>query len=498
MEYEYDTTNNDELQRPFQDEFPEIPQEEVTTKKKNVWKKSMNLVLYGFAFSLINLEYLQLNMVFPTLGNVLMLLGFRQLKNENKYFKACCVISVLRMISTVFDLTVYTVVDLEKWIPVILAGKIIFYLLAFSQTVLLISALKAVWKTTGEDADIRAAIVLAVAYFLMIPFAVLGFRLNIIVLIYMIVVIASLVMIGKSVDVIEEAGYYVEPLPVSHGEKVGAAVLVLVLVAGLASRYAFFGEYKMNWSENTQSKSAETENIKQHLIKLYFPEEILNDLTEEEIKSLDGAKRVIYRRQTGNFDQTGNSDSSPYIMEMTDKENRLDVSGIAVELPGKKKTWAVVYYFQWSSTTAFHGTEAISLSRDYIENEDAEVKDEPHGRVLYDRDGKNYVSDFHSIETNTEKEYDYLEELFGDQIETVTTDCTFSFPKDGKNCRGYIIYTQCDDFDGDVLENYLCYAHQSSRFQYPVSLADASGTCEDSLQFRTRQYGVDFDISTDD
>lgn len=498
MEYEYDTTNNDEFQQLLHEKFPEIPHEEVTTKKKNVWKKAMNLVLYGFAFSLINLEYLQLNMVFPTLGNVLMLLGFRQLKKENKFFKACYVISVLRMISAVFDLITETMIDVNEWIyPITFAIVFVFAVLSIIQIVLLRIALKAAWEKTGGYTDVQAATALVALYVLMSPVSFIvgyfDFRLMAVVMIlFIIAIIWALFGIGKIVDKLEEARYYVEPLPVSRCEKIGAVSLVLVLVAGLASGYAFFGEYKMNWSENTQSQSAEIQKIKNHLVKLGFPKDILNDLTEEEIRSFDGAKKVICQKYTNDFSY-GGRDNERFNAEMTDEKDQLPVTGIAVELSGKREAWTIIHYFQWSPNTSFHGTEAISLSPDYCSNKEALVKSEPSGHVLYDKDGTTYMSDYRSNETYILEDDDVLLQMFETQTETEENCFTFSFPKNGENCRGYIMYSQYSKLDGYILRSIMDYVHQCSRFQYPVVTAEEiviEDEYTDTLQFRTRRYGM--------
>ena len=64
--------------------------------KVTPWKKSINRVLVGMALTGILLDLWCLNYVLPTIGTTLLLLGFRTLRCENKWFGSCFVVLILR------------------------------------------------------------------------------------------------------------------------------------------------------------------------------------------------------------------------------------------------------------------------------------------------------------------------------------------------------------------------------------------------------------------
>ena len=60
------------------------------------WKRAMNRVLLGMALTGITLNVLCLNYLLPAVGMALLLLGFRALRRENRWFEVCWGITVVR------------------------------------------------------------------------------------------------------------------------------------------------------------------------------------------------------------------------------------------------------------------------------------------------------------------------------------------------------------------------------------------------------------------
>lgn len=60
------------------------------------WKRAMNRVLLGMALTGITLNALCLNYLLPAVGMALLLLGFRALRRENRWFGACWGVTVAR------------------------------------------------------------------------------------------------------------------------------------------------------------------------------------------------------------------------------------------------------------------------------------------------------------------------------------------------------------------------------------------------------------------
>ena len=74
-----------------------LPPEDVVVEV-TPWRKAMRRVLAGIALCTITLNFLCLNYILPAIGMVLSILGFRSLRRENKWFRNCFIITVIRAV----------------------------------------------------------------------------------------------------------------------------------------------------------------------------------------------------------------------------------------------------------------------------------------------------------------------------------------------------------------------------------------------------------------
>ena len=66
----------------------ELPPSEPITREITSWRRAINQVLVGLAFTCLTLNFFELNYLLPAIGLILMLLGFRSLRRENGHFGA--------------------------------------------------------------------------------------------------------------------------------------------------------------------------------------------------------------------------------------------------------------------------------------------------------------------------------------------------------------------------------------------------------------------------
>ena len=74
--------------------FDQLLQENVSAlppamAEVNPWREAMYLVLWGMGLTTITFNFLYLDMILPALGGILMVLGFRTLRRENKALQWC-------------------------------------------------------------------------------------------------------------------------------------------------------------------------------------------------------------------------------------------------------------------------------------------------------------------------------------------------------------------------------------------------------------------------
>ena len=74
---------------------PELPPDDVA-RDVTPWRRAIGNILGGSAMCSITLSFFCLNYLLPTIGVILQLLGFRPLRRENRWFRACWLLAVLR------------------------------------------------------------------------------------------------------------------------------------------------------------------------------------------------------------------------------------------------------------------------------------------------------------------------------------------------------------------------------------------------------------------
>lgn len=79
--------------------LPDIPPVELTDKV-SPWNEAMTRIAAGILLCGITIDFLSINIILPFIGSLLMLLGYRTLRDENGYFKAGYVISVTFLLLT--------------------------------------------------------------------------------------------------------------------------------------------------------------------------------------------------------------------------------------------------------------------------------------------------------------------------------------------------------------------------------------------------------------
>lgn len=439
-------------------------------QKNTSWYSAMNYVVAGLVFSGITFQLWNLHIILPSIGLVLLLVGFRSLREENKWFKACWVLSWVRVVCNTLLLWTYATIYQET-IGQSAAGtgfQVLRLVLTFALLVSMWGGFRAARQKVGQTGGSGAmtAFILwhvAICFLSMAPAVglVIGFAL---VAAYIII----LFRLYKQCMVLGEAGYTVQPAPVRWPNRRLVGVLALVTGLGIASGYLFFDSYPMDWEEVSVSESAEVEEVKDKLIKLGFPEDVLDDLLPEEILACAEAEEVVVQQEDypvndGREVRNGNVFHTEYDVK------ELRITEIGVKLPAEADSygnWQQIHHFLWTTDPGFHGTEAIQLWPAYRQDAVCGLTGTIAGRVLYDKNDVTYTAPYYSLGDET---YMADNPFFGSET---TTDvyAAFSMPGDGKNHRGYLFYEVETRFDCCWINGIFNYAHQKG-IQYPVMTA---------------------------
>jgi len=288
---------------------------------------------------------------------------------------------------------------------------------------------------------------------------------------------------------LDEAGYAVQAAPVRVEDGLLVKVFAGVLVVGMAVGYAFFDSYPMTWTP-----AAETghQDIKGHLVDLGVPEQVVSDLTEEDLLACAGATEVLVDQEIcppeSNREEVRWEGSRPYTVTLHEAEEELRITHAALRLD--EDTWKIIHHFCWLVEGESGGTESLQFWPAYRNGEGWEKVGDWSGQLLYDRDGQTYTAPYYALDEET---YSGVS-MFGDAYTTTDVFAVFSLPGEGQNHRGYASYSIRERQEGWIVDAWMNYTHPLSRVQFPVQTAaehEKSGAWS-NYKFETIQTALQF------
>ena len=454
--------------------LPELPPEDIVARTVP-GKKALNRILVGYFLSTFTINGLGLNLILPVIGQILMLLGFRALQHENRWFSACYVFAVLqaflRFGKLILDTTIF---DLPFEDPQIAASA--FYIALALQVLLSVVSLICFWRglrTVQKACGIRSKAIGVLALLawnlLFCAMALLQMRgqffggYTLLFLLFSLIII--LWMIARQAKALDATGYVLQPAPLRLSDRTLTLIILAILAIGCTCGHLFFSSYTMDWQKIDSTESAATSETKTHLAALGFPEDILDDLTPEDLARCRGAEQVVVDTRTLNSENP-TFDNGDYDIRL---------ANVIVLVPGETPHVVLFNHFSWLSTPKFYGTAALNILPTYEASAELwRLEDGPTGRILYDDGDDSFVADYHSIEMRT-----VTSNLFQNVAPSPSLYASFIFPNQGTRQRGYITYTIAPRAilpEGYRQAGYsqMTYMHQKKRFLYPAETADSS------------------------
>lgn len=469
--------------------LPELPPEDIVARTVP-GKKALNRILIGYFLSTFTINGLGLNLILPVIGQILMLLGFRALQHENRWFNACYVFAVLqaflRFGKLILDTTIF---DLPFEDPQNAASA--FYIALALQVLLTVVSLLCFWcglRTVQKACGIRSkdigVLALLVWNLLFCAMALLQMRgqffggYTLLFLLFSLIII--LWMIARQAKALDATGYVLQPAPLRLSDRTLTLIILAILAIGCTCGHLFFSSYDMDWQTVDSTESAATSETKSQLAALGFPEDILDDLTPEDLARCHGAEQVVVDARTLNSENPTGVEQA--VIDPTLRDSTIDndpddllLTNVIVLVPGETPHVVLFNHFSWLSTPKFYGTAALNILPTYeVSAELWRLEDGPTGRILYDDGDDSFVADYHSIEMRT-----VTSNLFRNVAPSPSLYASFIFPNQGTRQRGYITYTIAPRAilpEGYRQAGYsqMTYMHQKKRFLYPAETADSS------------------------
>lgn len=456
----------DGLDRLIEDSLDFLPPDDVVDHV-SAGKTAFDLIIAGLALSTITLDILALGYILPLIGVVLLLLGFRRLRGENGWFKACFVISAVRCFSVaaqcIIAATVYHSTFMTTGAADITAQ--VSVILVFALIICLRKGILATQDCARLEPHAGGATALIIWYAVVCALALVKFEGLILVaglVISFIFILRSLAKLARELD---EASYAVHPSPVQVSDKALCITLFSLVIVGVVCGYVFLQRLPMQWQPEQETQTTE---LRRELLEAGYPERSLRDLSDKDVEMCRGFTAVC----TNDGDQFDNGSG---VTLMT----------VAVKLDEPGTRYRIFTHFEWHDARSC-GTELLRVMPYYMRygarldwSPDGEVT----GRVLYDADGTTMVSPYYKLDGSGTGSIS--SSFFG--TSSIGILGSFSMPADSEKQRGYIAYgtqsgaTQTDEL---YIASDANYVHQYSVLQFPVQTAEefvGTGSFSDSF-----------------
>lgn len=444
------------------------------------WRSSMGCIVWGIALKTLTLQILYLDDILPTLGCILLVLGFRTLRQENGALRWAYGLSIAAAVMR-------SACAVLQALPVDVGLTF-----GYVDGALMLGMLIALWRgmigvsraAGAEKPSAPAAGALAAFYAVLIPLAFIGLEgwlLVLPVLAVYLVILRNLVKLFRS---LENTGYAIHAAPVRLPTAavlwgyLGLTLAAVVLAMLLGQRYP------MDWQPRADAPQDET--IRAELLALGMPRRVLDDLTAEEVAAMSGARAVFvnedklynqtkYREivmehylgedplRVLRYDRTittkhdDGTRSYTYVYRAFDTLEQT-MTSVAVELAGAdgEKHYIVIHHLYYDTQPSSRYTEGMTVWPVWKMESSWRPGTLCSGRVLCTRRGTAQTAALHGLAYDDRQ----ITGFFGTD-RRASFDAQWTRPSGAGDVRMYMLY---DAFCGDdawVLTSYGNYTRQS-------------------------------------
>ena len=496
----------EEFDRALMDEMSQLPPEAGALEEFTPWQSCVYKILWGMGLTTFRLEFFYLHYLLPLLGSVLLYLGYRSLRRENRWFRLCWGLSG-------FLLAWHMAVDILSATPIM--GAIaampsvnwsLSGLMAAIHVVLLFSlrqGLRSAFSTNGRRPRDwmglgLAAYLLSLAVALwsdLVPLTETGlFGLSISQewgwlyyargIAFTALQIFLLVCIARQGEALAGLGYDIVPAPVKVPGRTLLLAVFLTVLAALPSALWLGGRIPMGEAQAvTAPLAGEQAAVRDRLVALGLPEDVADAMDEEELALCAGAVAV----ETVVWSDLDLTDDDEPLVEgdsllVRPGDGRAELSVWLVFLPrGQLRYYC---WFQYRELPSLRLQEQFSIDpspnypgRDYT------------GGLLWERDGLTYTVqpkvELAGGETAQELE-GFALEWNRHELERLghlhySPWFSFSIPRGAQGLQGYLAYTLdisgAQEWEGDFYDYvHVFLRHQTDWLHYPfVSIGDLGG-----------------------
>ena len=448
------------------------------------WRSAMYCIVWGIALKTLTLQFLYLHYILPTLGCILLVLGFRTLRQENRALRWAYGLSLAAAVMR-------GVCAVLQALPVDVGLTF-----GYADSGLMLGILIALWRgMTGvaraagaEKPSAPAAGTLAAFYAVLLVLAHIGLEgwlLVLPVLVVYLVILRNLVRLFRS---LADTGYAIHAAPVRLPAAavlwgyLGLTLAAVVLAMLLGQRYP------MDWQ--VRQDAPQDAAIRAELLERGFPQDVLDDLTAEEVAGLAGASEVLTQTDTqydsGKYrvvttdvwdEDTPNTwqyrsaekqadGAYRYTYHVYDVEEVCTMTHVAVVLPQGGYQRVVFLHRIAARPNGLALTEGVEIWPMWRDGENWARGNIIGGRVLCGRQGQTYTADFAALDSGS-----YTSQSFFGSSQRSCITAEWSRLRGAEDLRAYVLYDAETLMPAwEYLESWCNYARPSDAV-YPFRSA---------------------------
>ena len=468
----------------LESDLSDIPPDDVV-KKAVPWKRAFACILAGLILRTLTFQFYGLQLLLPAVGGMLWVIGFSALREENRPFRRCMVLSKILLLHALVALFLACTCwsGLLKGQPAALIVGIVVALLQFALLLCFWQGVENVRKKAGRELPGSAG-KLVLWEGAMLLLTLLNISSQFVMWIMLVLFILILLSMVHLVQEMEESGYALKAAPKKISDGLSFVYLLLLAGAVMGCGYGFFSRIPMNW-EKQPSLSAEAQAVRSKLRHLGYPEEALWDLSEKDLLLCAKASTI----RTCEF-----SKSIP-VNRRGDLFVQLRFTEVMLSQGKSEGEWILLHHFRFLEGAPCKGIDGLSIQSSMLTQE-AVFCEDPYGRILEEQDGETRTAFLGRLEKKTSQNlFGNLTALFAD----------FSFTSGACQQRGYVVFRfflkhPSLETSFDVMPYYF---YRASLFELPVRRPEdvlwQMGTpswpyCTDWAYFLFRSDGETFEM----
>ncbi len=407
---------NVDIPTPYDDLIP----------KFSPWHHSMKLLVWGMILNSIKLEFWNLHYILPALGAILIPLALLPLRRENGWFRLSWWGSVGNLLHTgmmlflwgtiwhnhLTDTTFGTLLQWSSWF--------FFFSIYFAPLLGLAQLSRKAGCPPPNKRLVGFMLLSMSSYFYMGLAATLPRFLPLLAFaVYFSLLIWLLRQAFREMD---QVGYLIQSRPARLSALPLGVLLAGFLIGCTAVGMTAGQSYPMNWRPvNLQQEHRGQEDLMAELISKGMPEDILMDLTAEDVATLTDVKQIVVEQEPLVVIQ----DMWLIPPSQTLKEEPdLVLTTVIVSFHDDSRHLRLIHHFHWVKDVPLGSTASIHVPLSGTSS--------PTGQLLYRQGNRTVSAPYHNITVSS------LHLLWSDTEERWST-AVFSIPKGYSDLRGYLM-----------------------------------------------------------